>query len=132
MASPGTRRVQDAVLWTLASLALVALVGLSLVPDPPTGGTGLSDKVLHGIGYAVVTFLLLLAAVWAPWGGRKPLPKAWWAVAAAVVSLGAGIELMQSLVPNRTPELLDVVANVVGVVTGTSVWARVRTGVPAS
>ena len=128
MASSRASRPQDVVLWTLAILSVGAVAGLSLVPDPPTGGTGLSDKVLHGIGYSVVTFLLLLAAVWAPWGGRKPLPRSPWVVAATIVSLGAGIELVQTLVPNRTPEIFDVVANLVGVAGGSALWARLRLG----
>ena len=69
-----------------------------------------ADKLLHGIGYAALTFAVARAA-------RARAPRRLAAVVLAVTALGVGVELVQPLV-GRTASPLDALANLGGAVAG--------------
>lgn len=106
----------------------VAVLHLSLRPvDMPSG---LSDKSLHFMGYALMTLVP---------AGFCRRPRALLAVGAATVAGSALIEGLQHLLPYRSFELLDIVANASGAALGTSLavlavtlLARRRAGVATS
>lgn len=93
--------------------------GGSLTPAGPLSLVGL-DKWLHGVGYAGLGFGLALAT-----GARRPDEIR---TAVVVTGLyGAGIELVQALLPYRTFSVADMGANVFGAVLGGLLWyAAVR------
>ena len=95
-------------------LALVATTVASLLPDsgPPTTplfGIGL-DKFIH-----LATYLILAAVPALVFNSGAPIVRS--VILVAVMSVG--IEMAQDMVPGRLFSFGDVIANVVGVVTGT-------------
>ncbi|RDZ54463.1 antibiotic resistance protein VanZ [Haloferax sp. Atlit-4N] len=104
--------------------ALVVLVA-SIVPTPPgsltpMGPLGLVglDKWVHAAGYAGLGFAFA-SAVRAR--GRKEV------VGAVVVAaaFGAGIELVQAVLPYRSFGVADAGANLLGAVVGGALWVAV-------
>ena len=95
------------VMLATASMALV-IVALTLSPSPPTPPSlfSLSDKAYHAIAFAA---LVLPAAV------LHTSSLAW--VLPSGFALGALIELIQPSI-GRSGEVLDLVANVVGLAAG--------------
>ncbi len=109
--------------WLSIGLAaVVLLVWGSVVPHPPELGLDPSNWTGHGLAYA-----LLMA-----WFARLVPPEAQRGAAIALIGLGVAIECVQGLLPWRTFDVLDMVANAVGVWIG---WAasppRVANGLPA-
>lgn len=113
-------------------LLLVVAVGLALgwwllmflgthLPMPPKTHVSLNDKLQHAGAYAGLMVLLL--------GAARGLRRRSWRVYLTVFALGAAYgvadELTQLLVPNRSAELLDWIADVTGLVLGASVFAVV-------
>jgi hypothetical protein len=98
-----------------AALAVVALaVWLSLTPTPPKPG-GLpagSDLAAHLAMHCGVAFAL--SAAWPPSVARAAAP-----------ALALWLEAGQAQVPGRTFSLLDLGANLCGVVIGLAVWRRI-------
>lgn len=74
-----------------------------------------SDLLLHCLAYAWLAALPRLALA------RDGLPWAW-----RMAFLGAGLELAQGLVPQRTPSMLDLLANCLGVLAGVWLGGRLR------
>lgn len=92
------------------SALLILLVGT--IPQGPPGVQRLNDKLLHFIGFAVASWLWCRAL-------RHLAPAAPARVAAlrgGLVSTGLGalLELWQALLPYRSAELLDWVADALG------------------
>jgi VanZ family protein len=81
---------------------------LCLMPQPPRLSTGW-DKSNHALAFAALAF----TAVWALWPRR-----AWWVLAAALLAYGGAIEIAQSLLPPRTAEWGDLLADGVGIALG--------------
>ncbi|MBK8459614.1 MAG: VanZ family protein [Micropruina sp.] len=104
----------------LPTLAVVAVIGHLLalyLPGSdllPTGPPGL-DKVVHVALFAVPTALL----IW--WTGRRRLVVCAFAVHAVVSELVQGY-----VIPNRSLEALDMLADVVGIGLAWSVTGRSR------
>ena len=105
------------------------LFALSSIPGHrfPSVRISVSDKLIHGFVYAILGALCCRALVLAS------SLRAWRAVlVAALLTLGYGIsdEIHQMFVPKRSPELLDVVADLVGGAIGAAtmylVWFRRR------
>jgi VanZ family protein len=87
----------------LLALAVAATVWTSLLPpDDLPGGFGLYDKLVHGIGYAVLAALALAS------GMRWPVALA------SVIGLGVLLEIAQGALGYRSFEWMDVVADAVG------------------
>ena len=88
--------------WTL-------IVWAMLSPSPPDLA-GQSDKLVHFTGFLVISFAML---GFCRSGGQL--------LAAGALCLAAAVslELAQGLVPSRTVEAADMLANIAGVVAGT-------------
>ena len=104
----------------LLALGIVGVTWTSLLPPedvPPT--LGLSDKVLHLLGYAVLGVLAVLS------GLRWPLALV------SVVGLGFVLEIIQGLLGYRSFEWLDLAADAVGATAGVLVTWRIMVEVRA-
>lgn len=103
------RRLRRAV-QRPAQLAFVIGLGLlaylSLLPQDQLPAVPLSDKFEHASAYALLT----LAGATAFRGGRWT-----WRVALGLVVLGCAFEILQTLVPGRTGDFADALANATGV-----------------
>jgi hypothetical protein len=120
----------------LVVVAAVVFLG-SVFPLPTTGaGTAVdvsgplgvgADKVVHAASYAVIAGV-------AAWGARVRGAEyglvGLVAIVVLVAAFGAGVEVVQSVVPGRTASGGDAVANTVGAVVGVAVvlgwWVLVR------
>ncbi|AUG46444.1 hypothetical protein BVU17_02495 [Haloarcula taiwanensis] len=104
-----------------AGFALV-LLATSLLPVPEGAseqvpallGVAL-DKWVHALSYGVLTALLA-------WGRRARSIPLVAALVAVAVCYGAGIELLQRLVPSRGLSGADFLANAVGAVLAGALW----------
>jgi VanZ family protein len=97
--------------WSAVGWLLVAgVVAGSLLPGPAVADLTFSvnDKVLHSGAYC----LLML---WFSGLYRRSL---YWAVAAVLLALGVGLDLLQSLTRTRSLDWRDMVANGAGIVLG--------------
>jgi VanZ family protein len=103
-------------LWFAGWIALlVATVMVCLVPLPGAiRPPGQLDKLEHALGY------VLLALYAANLFARARARRAAWL---GLVLLGAGIEGVQALIPWRSAEPLDLVANVGGIALGAALGA---------
>ena len=121
-------RLADALLWaTVAGLsALTMLFSLRSVTPDIDGFSG-ADKIGHGVMYFAVLLTLLFAAVWRPGRGEGPLPNGLPWLALGLLVIGVGTEGLQAaLLPSRSAELLDVVAELLGVGGAVLVYLAVR------
>lgn len=106
----GARALRRAGVWHAVGWGLVvALVVLCVVPEPPDPvGVRGADKLYHVLGYAG------LAGWWVQLYRR---PQVWRWLSGLLV-LGVALEGVQALLPWRSAEALDAVANAVGVGVG--------------
>jgi VanZ family protein len=104
------QRVLKVVGWLLVTVVLVlCLAPMQKLPDAPQA---LSDKGYHLLAYA-------LLAVW--FAGLVPRQR-WLRAALWLFLMGVGVEAAQHFMPyGREAELLDAVANVLGILTGFAV-----------
>ncbi|MDQ1315067.1 MAG: hypothetical protein QG662_1176 [Pseudomonadota bacterium] len=93
--------------WAGGWLGVVVTLGLSLLPPALDSGSGHSDKVVHLLGYAVLTF----------WWAQLVTHRRW-KLALVVALFGIAVELLQGLTPTRQPDPLDALANSVGALLG--------------
>lgn len=121
-------RLIDAVLWLLAAGFASSTAYFSFGNAPSAAGAfpG-ADKFWHAVAYFLTVICVLLAAVWRPGRGPGIWPGTRWLIAAGAVTAGGTIELAQGLTA-RGPELLDWVAEIVGVgmAVGLHVWLQTR------
>jgi len=98
-------------LWhTLGWLLVVLVVFLSLTPKAPVVLEVLgNDKAHHFLAYLVMM-------LWFSQLYREPRQQFW--IGVGLVGLGAGLELVQGLLPYRSADVLDGVANGCGVFAG--------------
>jgi VanZ family protein len=93
----------------VAFLSVVAITALSLVPGSLRPHTGLCGQTEHFIAYAGAGFLFS-GCLTSPW--RRAL--GWSALA-----LAAGcFELLQTIIPDRSPSVLDALASIAGMTVG--------------
>lgn len=108
--------------WRVAGwLGVLAVCVVSLIPVPPeTVAAAGGDKLVHALGYAALAFWF---AQLVPAAGRSR-----WLVALGLTALGAGLELVQALVPWRSTEGWDVAADALGAFAGVAAagFAAVR------
>lgn len=97
-------------LWLALGWAIVAaIVWLSLTPSPPKLGVTLGDKLGHFAAYGTLMFWFCQLYT------RRTTRVAY---AAAFAAMGVALEFLQDAVGYRSLELLDMVANAVGVLLG--------------
>ncbi|MBX0294958.1 VanZ family protein [Haloarcula nitratireducens] len=120
MTRTATRRHLPAI-----AFAVVLLV-TSLLPTPESAGgqipalLGISpDKWVHAFSYGALTGLLA-------WGRTARRVTVVAALAGIAVAYGAGIELLQGLVPSRGTSWLDFLANAVGAALAGAAWLWYR------
>lgn len=110
-------RLWQAAGWT--GVLAVSMVSLAPVPPETVEAAG-GDKLLHLLGYAALAF----------WFGqlRPPAGAGRWQVAAGLTVLGAALEAAQYLVPWRSTEGWDLLADTAGAIVGTALsgWRPVR------
>ncbi len=104
--------------WQVAGIAvMVAVLVAALAPAvwfmPDMRGTGfyLSDKWLHGISFAFLTV----------WFSGQFARRAYWRIALGMLAFGSLIEVCQYFLEYRSAELMDLVANVFGIVAGLAI-----------
>lgn len=112
-----------AILWTAAILVVNSISVSDPTWRPPFAG---ADKLTHAFMYAVASFTWRRAIV-------STRDSATWRVVAGVSLLGALDEWHQRIVPGRSADLFDWVADVVGAWLGVALWhwLYVRRGVQA-
>jgi VanZ family protein len=111
---PRERRL-DLGLWIVTGACACATLWFSFGSYVP--GSGLfpgADKVEHFIAYGTTLMCFMFAADWRPRRGDGPFPRSSVPTAIVAVLLGILIEWLQGQYFNRDPEVLDVVADVVG------------------
>ena len=92
-------------IWAVGVIATIILSALPADQIPQVGG--LSDKIGHFLAYAVVGLFGLFAA---------STNNHRWLLLVAMVLMGLGLEGVQYFLPTRSFELLDALANTLGVV----------------
>jgi VanZ family protein len=102
-------------LWVAMGWAIAAgIVWLSLTPSPPKLDFAMGDKVGHFVGYG--TLMLWFCQLY---GSRR----ARLAFALGFVAMGIALEFIQRATGYRSFELLDMLANAIGVLLG---WSAAR------
>lgn len=97
------------VVWRIGFwLPLGLCTWLALTPSPPDAVFRVSDVVLHALAFSYLTFALGLA-----YGGLRHL-----LVAALMLLYGVFLEVAQSFEPARSPELKDLLVDLVGILLG--------------
>jgi VanZ family protein len=84
-----------------------------------------ADKLLHFAAYALMAVLICRALAAAPMGQRPTVQIALAAVWLASL-YGGSDELHQALVPERSAEFLDWIADLAGSLAGAAGWAGIR------
>jgi VanZ family protein len=102
-------------LWLLATVTTAVLY---LLPDAGPPGYAQLDKVTHVIAFGAIGL-----PIWP--GTRRLRPFAW--VLLLSLTLAATLEWPQSFVPGRDFSMLDSVANLVGLGTGTAASLYLKT-----
>ena len=97
-------------LWLAIGYALVAaIVFLSLTPDLPSTGVEQGDKLGHLLAYG--TLMFWFCQLYATRNSRL-------GHAVAFAAMGVALEFAQGMTDYRSFELLDMVANAIGVALG--------------
>jgi len=112
-------------LWGPVLIQMTVIFIASSISDVPPLPGGMSDTSGHSIGYAILGALLLRALA----GGR--MRGVTWRTALATVVLatlyGVSDEFHQSFVPNRTPDVYDVLADATGATAATTAGVALAT-----
>ncbi len=82
---------------------------ISLLPIEQAVSSGMSDKLDHLLGYALLSFLFI-----------RGFPNRKLQTVVGCVIFGVGIEIIQGYV-GRFPEVLDAIANTLGAIVGLSI-----------
>jgi VanZ family protein len=111
------------LVFTILSLVYIILLflGGSIVKVNEVSGTPGFDKVLHFFGFVILIILLLLTFEYYNLSNKY--------VAVFLIALGIGIliEAVQLGIPGREFSLLDIAADVIGIVAGSVlVWSFSR------
>jgi len=118
------RRTQTQTVAVILAIYWAVLCVGTHLPGGVIDGPPVSDKLLHVTAYAGLTFLLALLL---PHLGLRR-GRLYAGALLIVACYGAVDELGQIPVPGRTPDVKDWVANVLGAMTGlTLYWLAVRT-----
>ncbi|MDQ3035522.1 MAG: VanZ family protein [Myxococcota bacterium] len=98
-----------ALIWALSSMSTI---------DLPIDEFPFRDKGIHAVEYLILGFLVTHAAL-RSWPERS---RARLAAVALLVTCGWGVldEIHQAFVPGRSPDLLDLVADLIGALIGST------------
>ncbi|MCE5230917.1 VanZ family protein [bacterium] len=108
-----------AIYYTLPlTLWIVAIMAACLVPGDDIPKIRVSDKLVHGLMYAGLGWLMLRAWV----RDRQPTGAAVLLVALVATAWGFYIECLQVLTPDRSFDILDEASNVIGAAVGIGLW----------
>jgi len=109
------RRLRPLLFAVTVILSVVYLV-IGLRPEMPAAVAGVSDVVIHLVGY----WLLALCAGATAWAFSLARPG----LVGMIYAVGHGVllELLQRAVPTRTAELKDVAVDVVAALLGSLPW----------
>ncbi len=99
-------------------VGFLAVIALSVIPQEAKPDTGMSGKLNHIAAYAALALAGGIAY-------RRPRPL--FMMAAGLLLLGAGLELVQALLPGRFASGYDVLANMVGIALGSAVAISTNT-----
>ncbi len=99
------------VLPAVAYVAAVLVMGVAPQGDSP--GPELDDKTVHLVAFAVMTLLAARAVRF--FAARRGLTFHLLVGGAMAMGIGVILEVMQGFTPDRTPELGDLVADLLGV-----------------
>ena len=115
--APNPSRLTDVLLWAaVAGLSFLTVLFSIRDAAPDIDGFSGADKIGHGVMYFAVLVPLLLAAVWRPGRGDGPLPNGLPWLALGLLAVGIGLEGVQAaFFPSRSAELLDIVAESLGI-----------------
>jgi VanZ family protein len=110
MADSGFNRRCLRIVWLIAILVVIvgSLLPANSGPMQTLGRLQISDKLLHFLAYATLSFLPTLHERW-------PVLAL---VVAGAVMLGVGLEFAQMLSPGRSFEIADMLANAIGALGG--------------
>lgn len=112
------RSHRSLIVWVPAVLWMAAMAWASLAPPPPVpSGT---DLWLHALAYGILTVLLRYAT--APRGIAQSVLLA----AGAAIIYGVFLEGAQAVLPYRTAEARDLLANAIGVAAAVLIPIRRR------
>ena len=105
MGSPTHNRVlHRAVFWGMC----LGIFVLAMLPNNPSSiAFPNADKIVHVLAFAGLSFI-----------GGSAYPARMLVLALFLVLLGATIEVAQGFTPDRSPELFDFLADVVGIALG--------------
>lgn len=115
---PTARELVLAWLPAAAYMALIWLVSSVEAPTFPTSSFPLRDKGVHAVEYGVLGFLLAHACL-RTFRDRPAVRVALFATLAAVL-WGVLDEIHQAFVPGRSADVIDLVADSIGALIGTS------------
>lgn len=97
-------------LWTVVGWTIVvAIIWLSVSPNPPTIHIENSDKYGHAVAYGVLMFWF--CQLHSGWKRRAAYGLAW-------IALGIALEFVQRALGYRTFDVLDMAADAAGVLIG--------------
>ena len=113
--------------WGPAVALMIAIFGLSSIPDLEAPPGGLSDKAVHVLVYSLLGALVTRAVAGAQWAGVTLVT----ALVASLISALYGVsdELHQRFVPERSPEALDAIVDALGATGAAGVvwtWSIIR------
>lgn len=114
-------------MWLIAWLLLALALFYSLGPVPPgVESFRYADKVFHAATYMATAFTFLLAAVWRPGRGSGAFPQSGIWIVLGGIATGFAVELLQGAFFGRRAELVDGLADLVGVAFGSGLWLTLR------
>jgi len=105
--------------WTLFWLQVAAVTLLMLLPQPPAAADTGWDKLNHVLAFAGPCFAGLAARAGRGW--RSAL-----AITLGLLLWGAALEGLQGLLPPRSAEWLDLLADAVGIGVGVLAYVGAR------
>ena len=112
------------VVWSLIMAWLLLTPGSPDVSDYFFDG---ADKLAHFSLFLGWSFLMTLRGLYGPMNTRVILLV----VICVSLILGAGTELLQGIIPNRSRELIDFIADVLGAISGLFLAFAVKRILPA-
>ncbi len=110
---------QNLLIYSLVAIIIASVLPLSSATKTGSLYTIGIDKIIHFLAFLFVTILALVAY----------FPLSLWKIARVIVYVvlfGVTIEIIQLVIPYRTFNPLDIVANLFGVLFGALMWLVIK------